>query len=184
MDSPNSGGSKNGRISLSYSTIAIFFTIMAGVAGLYKIGAEIATKDDISSIKAVLTPRLDQHEDRIRSLEIENARHFGASPTNWRLPAHDREDVVLDPAIILAQYPQPMPIPDVSGNQPSARQQPTYVPPPRRAVVPIDMIRDYELQPTRGGAYALLGEDSRFYALDDVLAVMIKILQDRKPAKK
>ncbi|SRR6266566_4420541 len=169
----------NGRISISYSTIGVIGSILAILIALVTIGSKIATKEDVASIKAAISPVLDQHDSRIRSLELQMASHFGASPTSTRpLPSAVEEQGIHRANFILTQY-VPLPIPDVSGNQPSVRQQPIPLP-PRRVVVPIEMIKQYSIEPTRGGPYALLGEDGRYYALDDILAILIKIAE-RKP---
>lgn len=51
---------------------------------------------------------------------------------------------------------------------------------PRRVVVPEEFIERYKLSTSRGGAYVLLGEDGNYYAIDDVVWVLIKEHLGRK----
>ena len=167
--------SGNGRLSISYSTIGVIGSILAMLIALVTIGSKIATKEDVASIKAAISPVLDQHDSRIRSLELQMASHFGASPASSRpVPSSTEKLDIRQANFVLAQYiPQ---IPDASGNQPSIRQTPIPLP-ARRVVVPMAMVKEYMMEPTRGGSYALLGEDGRFYAVDDVLAIIIRKLR-------
>lgn len=164
----------NGRFTISYGTIGVLGSILVMVITLWTIGSRIATKADVDTIKALLEPVLDKHEARIRDLELQMARYFGASQTGIRqAPSAELEQDLRKANLVLAQY-VPMPIPDAgsSANAPSSRGQ--YPIPARRPVVPVVMIREYSMEPTRGGAYALLGEDGRYYSLDDVLAILIQ----------
>ena len=51
---------------------------------------------------------------------------------------------------------------------------------PRRVVVPVDFIERYRLRPSKGGAYAVLGEDGNYYSIDDVVRVLIREHLGRK----
>jgi hypothetical protein len=167
----------SGSFSISYSTIGVMGSILVMLVTLVTIGSKIATKADVDSIKSTITPVITQHEDRIRALEIQMARYFGASQTGLRTQPSSEVDMRTGVRLVLAQYQFPT-IPDTSSNAPLAQapsaQRPAVLP-PRRVVVPTQLIREYEMQPTRGGTYALLGEDGRYYSLDDVLAVIIQI---------
>ncbi len=167
-----SGTSKPG-VSLSYAAISALVGLLAVAGVIWKVGSAVATKDDVASIKLLITPVLEKHEDRIRSLELQVARYFGASQTSGHpLPSRD-EGGVIQAGVMLAQYQQAAP---------SLEQK---IETTRRVVVPDEMIRAYELQPSRGGVYAVLGEDGRLYSLDDVLAVIIRLhLEERQWAKR
>jgi hypothetical protein len=174
---PESEVKNGGRISISYSTIGLIGSVLGILIALVTIGSKIATKADVESIKSTISPVVSQHEDRIRALEIQMARYFGSSSaTSYRrAPTSELQIQKENPHFILTQYPQVPQIPDVSANAP--RQQNPSLPslPPRRTVVPLVMIKEYNMTPTRGGSYALLGEDGLYYSLDDVLAALIQI---------
>lgn len=51
---------------------------------------------------------------------------------------------------------------------------------PRRVVVPEEFIERYRLRPSKGGAYSVLGADGNYYAIDDVVAVLIREHLGRK----
>lgn len=164
-----------GGLNLSYAALGTIVAILTIGGIIWKVGSAVATKSDIDSIRALITPVLDKHEDRIRTLELQMARYFGASQTALKPSRTDQE---LLPLMTLAQY-APQSIPDASANtiRSEARRQ---LEQPRRVVVPDLLILEYGLQPSRGGTYSLLGEDGRYYALDDVLAVIIKMhLEER-----
>jgi hypothetical protein len=156
------GQTKSG-VSLSYAAIGAIVGILAVVSAIWRVGSAVATKADVESIKTAITPILEKHEDRIRTLELQVARYFGASQTSTH-PSRSVEQIT--PAdIILAQYsPQ-----SISPNAPRAIER------PRRVVVPSEMVQAYDLQPSPGGVYGVLGEDGRLYSLDDVLWVIIRI---------
>jgi len=152
---------------------------LLAVAGvIWKVGSAVATKDDVASIKLLITPVLEKHEDRIRTLELQVARYFGASQTSGR-PTPSRGAGVLAQAgivlaqagIVLAQYQQ----------QAEAKRA---LEAPRRVVVPDELVQLYGLTPTRGGTYAVLGEDGRLYSLDDVLAVIIRVHLEEKTVRR
>lgn len=189
-------GSKDG-LHISYATIGAIVGLLAILTGIWRVGSAVATKSDIDSattsirlLISSITPVLDKHEDRIRTLELQMARYFGASQSSFKpsdAPVGDSfpalsltnwtkcdDRIVSVPAFQLAQYSQSQ----TSQSAPSAsstydaKRQLEF---PRRVVVPQLMIKLYDLQPSRGGVYALLGEDGRYYALDDVMAVIIRM---------
>jgi hypothetical protein len=45
---------------------------------------------------------------------------------------------------------------------------------PRTVVLTKQFLANHNLQPSRGGSYQLLGDDGRFYSLDDVLAILVR----------
>lgn len=151
-------------------TMFIVAGVILGLLGTgYKVVTSVATKSDVESIKAAITPTLTDHDKRIRDLELSNAAHFGASPTAVRPSAS--ESVPQRVMATLAQYVA------------SSYQSQAKIPPQalqRRVVVPMELILAYNLQPTAGFTYALLGEDGRYYSLDDVLYVIIHIHLDEK----
>ncbi len=163
--------STNGGLRISYAGIgaAVGLLIIAGT--IWGIGSKLATKSDIESIKATISPILDRHESRIRDIELQLARFFGAQQTR-ATPSGDTEPVK-QASYILAQYQQQQ---DSSANKAALVMQ-------RRVVVPQELIEAYNLQPARGGSYTVLGEDQRFYSLDDVLAVIIRMHLQERPLR-
>jgi hypothetical protein len=167
--------------TITPATLGIIVACLSILGGLWKISTSIATKADIDSIKTLITPQLDKHETRIRDLELQMARYFGASQIGTKPTPSSEDDTVRTTRFVLAQY-IPNQIPDTS--QSATRQQPPPVP-PRRVVVPLQLIKEFNLEPTRGGQVTLLGEDGRYYGLDDVLAIIIQIhLAERIPLQK
>lgn len=162
----DNNGTKGFRIS--FAALGAIGTAFALIIGLWQISARVATKSDIDSIRVTISPVLDRHENRIRDLELQMARTFGASPMSAVPRANDipAEPDTL-PTIHLAQF-QTAQIPNVA-------QMPIPPTVQRRVVVPVQLIEMFNLEPTRGGVYALLGEDGRYYGLDDVLAVIIRL---------
>jgi len=145
---------------------------LLAVAGvIWKVGSAVATKDDVASIKLLITPVLEKHEDRIRTLELQVARYFGASQTSGRPTPSRGAGVLAQAGIVLAQYQQ----------QAEAKRA---LEAPRRVVVPDELVQLYGLTPTRGGTYAVLGEDGRLYSLDDVLAVIIRVHLEEKTVRR
>lgn len=120
----------------------------------------IATKSDVAAIASSVGPRLDKAEQRIYNLELLNAAHFGASPSGFQPGASG--DVIADARFVLAQFS-------------NMQQQTIPSEVRRRVVVPQELITSYRLSPSQGGTYALLGEDGRYYSLDDVLSVVIQM---------
>jgi len=49
--------------------------------------------------------------------------------------------------------------------------------PPRKTVIPNSVIQAFQLRPAESGALSVLGEDGKYYALDDALAVLFLLLQ-------
>lgn len=168
--SNGNGNGKNGSFQLSYSTLGAIGAVVALLGSLWSVGSKVASKSDIDSLKAAITPQLDQHENRIRALEIDLARYFGPSQANSRpAPSASIQDQPQRTSLILAQY--------------SVSQQ-AVQPPPRRAIIPIEMIREYSMEPSHGGAYTLLGDDGRSYSIDDIIAILIKIHFTEKGANR
>lgn len=159
---PN-GKNGNGGIRVSYAALAAFAGLLAITGTLWKVGSAIATKTDISGLEAAIRPELTEHEMRIRTLELDMASHFGASPTSSRQSADPSH--IAQASLALTDYLQ-------SQNIPSGQS--------RVVVVPSVMIDAYHLQPTRGGTYAVLGQDGRYYSVDDVLALLIQIHLEEK----
>ena len=161
--------SKNTAVTVSYASIAAVVGILTIIGFVFEGLRQLATKSDIESIRATITPTLNAHESRIRDLELANAAHFGASPATTR-PMELEDIPVQRIGMVLAQYQM---------QQAPASASAAAVPlPPHRVVVPMEMITAYSLQPSRGGSYGLLGEDGRLYSLDDVLSVLIRMHLD------
>lgn len=149
----------SGQVSLSYATITIIVVVIGAVLGLgralWSMAAEIATKSDVALISAQIAPKLDGHEARIRELELQMARQFGASPAGARVAPASGE-FYPNMNMILAQYT-------------------TQALPTRRVVVPFEMIKQFQMEPSRGGVLVVMGEDGKAYSLDDVLAIIIRL---------
>lgn len=153
-----------GGIRISGAALTIIGTLFALIVGVWQIAGRVATKADVEAIAIQMGPRLTQTEARIRELELQNAAHWGASPVANRNGAY--EEVPLKrTGFALAQYQQ-VPF----------SQQGAPPPLPQRApVLSIDFLRAYQLQPSRGGYYPLLGADGRLYALDDWVFIMTQL---------
>lgn len=148
-------------VTVSYAGLGAIVAVLVIGGTTWKAVGSIATKADITSIQMALSPRLDRHEDWIRQLQLDWAARFGASPVSTR---PNSTGDIFGAFPVLAQF--------------AAQKQETS---PQRAVVPIELIDLYKLQPTRGGSYNLLGEDGRYYSLDDVLFVIIRLhLNERR----
>lgn len=165
------------RLSISYSTIGAIGGILLIVGMMWGVATKIATKADVDSIKSSIAPTLTDHETRIRGIELQLASYFGASRTATPrpVPSSDENEQVHKAGFVLAQYQVPQ-IPDPnasSANAPMAQR--AYSLPPRRVVVPLEIITSYKLEPTRGGSYAVLGQDGKYYSLDDILYVIIEM---------
>jgi hypothetical protein len=149
-----------GGVRITYKGLGAAGTALGILLALFTLGGKLATKSDIDGLKSAVTPTLNQHEARIRDLELQNAAHFGASPAGTR-PSADAPPSA-EARFILAQMQMQQQIPAASQVQ-------------RPVVVPLELIQQYRLPPTSGGTYALLGEDGRYYSLDLVLAVIIRM---------
>ena len=167
----NGGGEK----TFTFTTTGIvkivtgMLAVAALVGGTWRMVGSIATKDDVNSIKALVSPQISDHEMRIRSLELSNAAHFGASPMSARPGSTYPGEFEAGFVLAQMQYPN-----SVARQSQIPAEQTQF----RRVVVPQELIESYKLPPTRGGTYALLGEDGRYYSLDDVLAVIIRMHLD------
>lgn len=154
-----------GGIRISGAALTIIGTLFALIVGVWQIAGRIATKSDVEAIAIQMGPRLTQTEARIRDLELQNAAHWGASPVANR-PGVYEETPVQRAGFVLAQYQQ----------VPFNAQQGAPPPIPQRSpVLSIDFLRAYQMQPSRGGYYPLLGADGRLYALDDWVEVMTQL---------
>lgn len=156
-------------VTVSYATVLLFLSVIGGLIGIWKFGSDItgkiATKADIDGLKVAMQPVLTQHESRLRDLELQFARFFGASQSNLR-SVPNSETMEAQPAhFVLAQYPNVSQFPQ--------QQQMQQV--QRRVVVPLEMIEVFRMEPSRGGVYGLQGEDGRVYSLDDVMAALIRM---------
>lgn len=162
-------------IRISPATLTILGSLFALIVGVWQVGSRIATKSDVDAIAAQLGPRMTQIEARLRELELQNAAHWGASPASITHGLDD-DPPVTRAGFLLTQYAQQMPLP------PSASA--SAAPPPlplRTPVLTLDFIRAYQMQPTRGGYYPLLGQDGRLYALDGWVAIMTQLhMQDTR----
>lgn len=125
-----------------------FKTLGAIVAAFTLIAGVWQAGDKIATKVDLQTTqqRISALEDRVRAAELQMARFFGAHPE----PSSYQKS-----SLKLASY----------GEEAA---------PARRVVVTTDFVRSHELQPTRGGSYSLLGEDGRYYALDDVIAILVR----------
>src|ERR1700676_3744599 len=125
--------SKHQGLYITPATLGIILTCLGILAGLWKIGSAIATKADVESIKAAISPTLLDHSTRIRDLELQMARFFGASQVGVPRPAPSAEfqERIRMPGLVLAQYSAPLPPPMAS--TPAAPKIPASY---RRVVVP------------------------------------------------
>lgn len=137
-------------LALSQSQLAIIGSVLAIATGIYGGVNNIATKGDIAIVEA----RVEKQDERLRSTELALARFFGQPPGSVK-PSSDDGNFQGRPFVRVAQL----------------KMQP---PPTRRVVVPEWFINDYLLEPTEGGAYAVLGEDGKYYSIDDVMAMVIR----------
>jgi len=174
---PAATNGRNGGFKISYAALGGIIGILTIAGAVWKVGSTIATKDDVLSIKQAITPILDKHEDRIRALEIQVARFFGPSQTSGPTISGPVNRPSSDESPMLSAFKMRF-VSEVSravsdGEQ-SAQQKAENLP-PRRVVVPEQVIKMYDLMPSRGGTYSLLGEDGKLYSIDDVLAVMIRL---------
>jgi hypothetical protein len=176
-------GSGN-KISISYATVGVIGSILAIVFALWTVANKVATKEDVESIKATITPTLTAHESRIRDLELQFARYFGASQTSAHpTPASDVFDdrPIKANFVLAAQYGGPYPQTQAPAASAAAPRIPPNLGIQRITVVPFEMIKQFNMEPTIGGAYAVLGEDGRYYNLDQVLSILIRMhFQERK----
>ena len=162
------GNDKRG-FTLSYQAlggiVALISVLGVGYGGVQKI----ATKGDIERAQSAVNTKVtevrkevDEQDARIRDLERQWDRFFGMSGPSSPTPSDFDLEPLSGPTNLLL----------VSQSGRANRQEKFR---PRRPVVlSYGFISRFDLHPSRGGTYGVLGEDGHMYSLDEVLAVLIR----------
>ena len=145
----------NGGFYLSWGHIRGIGALLGVILIVWAAGENLVLENDLTPVKE----RLASVESRVREVERTQDRMFGAAPSGYEW----EEVSPPDSGAILTLIGSVVPLES-----------------PRRVVVPVDFIEHYRLRPSKGGVYAVLGEDGSYYAIDDVVRVLIREHLGRK----